>query len=280
MNKKEKQAMMIVKKEKKDWLPVEQNSMELSPIFNTSKAEQEKGVVRRELGRGRYIQISKDIKGNLIHFEDLSTLVACFLLLKHSRKRKGYSFETSYYQFLSIVGEGRGGKDYKKLEQSLRRLQSCNITTNFWFDTISGKRITLATFNFLDGVDEGEEQSLRISLSEHIVKSMEMGYLRWLEENELKEILHLRGYAKVLALFLLKRTNNGPGVKFILDRILEVLGVKEKYGKLPKHRFNFYIKRRIIKAIERASNTIGYGSKYNPEEKMFYIWKEQKILRD
>ena len=147
-------------------------------------------------------------------------------------------------------------------------------------DTISGKRITLATFNFLDGVDEGEEQSLRISLSEHIAKSMERGYLRWLEENKLKEILHLRGHAKVLALFLLKRTNNGPGVKFILDRILEVLGVKEKYGKLPKFRRNENIKRYVIPTVERASNTIGYGSKYNPEEKMFYIWKEKKISGD
>ncbi|MDO9576068.1 MAG: replication initiator protein A [bacterium] len=278
MNREEKQAMMVVKKEKKKWLPVEQNSMELSLVFNATKEEQEKGVVRRKLGNERYIQVSKDIQGELIKPEDLLTFLGCFLLLKHSGK-KGRSFETSYNQFFTLFGEERGGGwGYKRLKQSLERLQTNNITTNFWFDTISGKRITLQKFHFLETVGEGEEQSLRVRLSEDIVKSMEMGYLRWLEENELKEILHLKKFARVLALFLLKRTNNGPGVKFSLNKILDILGVKEKYEKLPGHRFNFYVKRTIIPAVEKASKTIRYGSKYDPKEKMFYIWKERKSL--
>jgi len=280
MNKKEKQAMMIVKKEKKDWLPVEQNSMELSPIFNTSKEEQERGVIRRKLGNNRYIEVGSPVNSELVRNEDLVTLLSCFLLLKHSEKR-GRSFETSYDQFFTLFDRGEGGGwRYERLKKSLERLQSNYATTNFWFDTINGERITLTKFHFIDGVDEGEKKSLRISLSEHIVKSMERGYLRWLEENELKEILHLRKFARVLALFLLKRTNSGPGVKFGLDKVLDILGVKEKYKKLPKFRRNENIKRYVIPAVERASNTIGYGSKYNPEEKMFYIWKEQKILRD
>jgi len=282
MNRKEKQAMMLVKKPKKKWLPVEQNSMELSPVFNTSKGEQKKGAARRELGKGKYIEISKNVKGELIQFGDLSTFLGCFLFLKHSQRRKrGCAFETSYYKFLSTLGERTGGRDYEKLKKSLDRLNDNRITTNFWWNTISGERVILSKFYLINSIQigEGKEKGkLRITLNRDIVKSMEHGYLRWLEENKLKEILHLRGNAKILTLFLLKQTNSGPGLKYSLEKIMDILGVREKYGYLPKFRRNENIKRYVIPAIEKAANTIGYGSKYYPEEKIFRIWKERKSL--
>lgn len=278
MNRLEKEVNVLIKK-KKDWLPVEQNSMELSLVFNTTKAEQKRGIVRRELGKGKYMQVSNPKDSELIRNEDLITLFSCFLLLKHSGKRKDHSFEVSYDQFFTLFGRGQGGGwRYERLKGSLDRLQANNITTNSWWDTINGERIVLAKFHFLDGVDEGKEKTLRISLSNHIVKSMEHGYLRWLEENDLKEILHLRKFARVLALFLLKRTNFGPGVKFSLDKVLDILGVKEKYKKLQRKFFNLSLKRTIIPAVEKAAKTIGYVSYYKKKEKIFIIEKQRKSL--
>jgi len=107
---------------------------------------------------------------------------------------------------------------------------------------------------------------------------MEHGYLRWLEENKLKEILHLRGYARVLVLLLMKRINDGPGVRYKLENILDILGVREMYEKLPGYRFNFYVKRRIIPAIEKAAGMIGYICTYKNKEKMFILEKKRDSL--
>ena len=101
MNKNEQQ-IKVMYSSKKERVAVEQNSMELSCIFNTTKEEQKKGVARRDLGNGNYIKIS-NIGGELLRNEDLTTFLACFLLYKHSRRKKGYSFETSYNQFFRLI---------------------------------------------------------------------------------------------------------------------------------------------------------------------------------
>ena len=81
--------------------------------------------------------------------------------------------------------------------------------------------------------EEGEEESVRISFSEDIAKSMEMGYIRWLEDKKLKDILRLRGHAKVLVLFFLKRIGQEKLGVYTMESVLEYLGVKEKYEKMP-----------------------------------------------
>ncbi len=277
MNRTEKQITVVLKK-KKEWMPVEQNFMELCPIFNTTKEEQEKGVAKRELGKGWYIEISKDIKEEeeLIRDEDLITLLCCFLLMKHST-RKGNTFETSYDRFFTQFGRGKykgGGWRYERLKKSFQRLQSNNATTNFWFSTISGERVVLARFHFIESVKEGEKQSLSISLNPDIVESMEHGYLRWLEEKKLKDILHLKKFARILVLFLMKRINDGPMVKYKIESILDLLGVREKYEKLPRYRYNFNVRRTVIPAVEKAANMLGYSCTYKQKEGM--VWIEKK----
>jgi|GEM_PF-6824740 len=277
MNRTEKEINVLIRK-KENRLPVEQNSMELSPVFNTTKEEQKGGIVKRELGNNHYIEVGSPPNSKLIRNEDFVTLFSCFLLLKHSTK-KGNAFETSYNQFFTLFGEERGrGWNYERLKKSLERLQSNYATTNFWFNTIDGERIAKYNFHFLESVGEGEEKSLRIRLSKDITESMEHGYLRWLEENKLKEILHLRGYARVLVLLLMKRINDGPGVRYKLENILDILGVRKMYEKLPGYRFNFYVKRRIIPAIEKAAGMIGYICTYKNKEKMFILEKKRDSL--
>ena len=105
---------------------------------------------------------------------------------------------------------------------------------------------------------------------------MEKGYLRWLEEKKLKDILKLRGHAKILVLFLMKRLNDGVGLKFSLDYILDLLGLKEKYSKLPKFRFNFYVKKMIIPAMEKAANILGCSCTYYKKKGVVIIEKKKR----
>ncbi|HRR96940.1 MAG TPA: hypothetical protein P5150_09470, partial [Candidatus Ratteibacteria bacterium] len=293
--KKETEATRIVnlsKTHSKNNLPIEQNTMEFASVFNTTKEEQEKKIVTRYFpglnpqGEKRFVKFGTGtLEGNeLVKLEDLNTLLACFLLLQHADKRKGYSFETSYNKLAKMVfdvpdSRPAGGREIAEIKKSLNRLSVCIMETNFWWHKIGNERI-VKKITHLMANEEGEEESVRISFSEDIAKSMEMGYIRWLEDKKLKDILRLRGHAKVLVLFFLKRIGQEKLGVYTMESVLEYLGVKEKYEKMPTMYKNQEIKRTIIPAIEKAVKVLGLSYKIVPEkhpEKIF-IFKEQKKL--
>lgn len=261
--KKEQQNYIITKK--KETVPIEQNALELMGVLNTTKEEQEKGIAKRNLGNEKYIEIRAAVGKELCKREDIATLLVCFLFLKHhSTVKKRYTFETSYRQFIEMLGLDSGGWQEKEIKKSLDRLVSNFITTNFWWDTIDGERIVKSSFHFLGGIDEGEEKSLRITLAEHIAKSMEAGYLKFLEEHKLKDILKIRSYfAKTLVLLFLKRFWENNTREIFINTILEFLGVKKKYNTLSTKRRNENIKRYIIPAVQEAADFVGFAVTYN-----------------
>jgi len=291
----EKDSTRIVnlsKTKSKNNLSVEQNTLEFASVFNTTKEEQEKKIATRYLPglnpqrERKFVKFGTGtLEGNeLVKLEDLNTLLACFLLLQHTDKRKGYSFETSYNKLAKLVfdvpdSRPAGGREIEEVKKSLNRLSTCIMETNFWWDTISNERV-IKSINHLMSYREGEEESVNISFSEDIAKSMEMGYIRWLEDKKLKDILRLRGHAKILVLFFLKRIGQGKLGVYTMESILEYLGVKEKYEKMSIKYRNREIKRTILPAIEKAVKVLGLSYKTVPEknpEKIF-IFKEQKCL--
>ena len=278
----QKRQLARVKKKKNYPVPTEMHSMELSPIFNTTLAERKKGWCRRDLWNGKYIEAGKSKLPNdkgLIQGEDLSVLLGCFLFLKHTKtKHDKYTFETTPYQMLRLFGEDEdiqkditGGRDYQRLRDSLSRLQSNNISTNFWWDTIKRERIVKYSFHFLESVGEGEQKSLRIRLSKDIADSIEKGYVKYLTKNSLLNIIRLRGHAKILALYLLKLAGYKKELEQNLETILRLLGLEDKYKRMEKRYFNRYTKEIIIPAMKRASETIGFHCEYKKEEKKFYL---------
>ncbi len=259
----EQQNYSITKKE--DTVSLEQNTVELMLVLNTSPEEQEKGIAKRELGNGKYIKIEATRTGELCKREDITTLLICFLLFKHADKRQGYSFETTYYRITQMLGVKKGGWQYKEIKDSLRRLKQNNVETNFWWDTISGERIDISNFNFLGRIDENKEKELlQISFDKYVAKSMEEGYIKFLEEKNLKDILKIKSYfAKVLVLLFIKRFWDETPRQIQIDTILEYLGVKERYQQLPRYKRNFEIKRTIIPSVTEAAKFLGYSVTYN-----------------
>ena len=281
----------VVKKESTK-IPTSMQAMELSLIFNTSSEERKQRWCQRSLKNDYYIKAAAPTANDpdqpgLIREEDLNTLLVCFLLLKHSRtKRDKYTFETTPYQILnffrgnkpgSLPKEFIGGSGYAQMKDSLCRMQSNHIETNFWWDTINGERIIKNNFNFVSSVVEGEKKSLRISLNKDIVESLEQGYIKFLEESSLRDILKLRGHAKVLALFLLKLLGSKPRQDLNLKTVLRYLGVEDKYKQLPVKFCNLNVKRHIIPAMEKASNAIGLSCVYNKDSQQFHLRRIGKI---
>ncbi|MCL5674300.1 MAG: hypothetical protein M1501_00960 [Candidatus Omnitrophica bacterium] len=260
--KKEKQTFAITKKENN--IPMEQNCLELGLILNTSSEEQKTGVAKRKLGNGKYVSIEATRTGELCRREDITTLLACFMLLQHSGKRKGNSFETTYYQISKIL-DGAGGFQYKDIQKSLGRLQENNVETNFWWDNTSGKRIIQEKFHFLTRISDREQKVVKISFDEEIAKSMEIGYVKFLKKRELSDILKIKSYhAKALILLFIKRFGGSSFIpEYKVDTILEYLGVKNRYDKLPIKKKNFNIKRTIIPAVQEAANFLGFSVTYN-----------------
>lgn len=200
-------------------------------------------------------------------------------MLKHARvKPDKYTFETSYYQMTKIIEKALSGQQYEDLKKSLRRLKSNNLTTNFWWDTILGQRIIQMDFSFLASVGEGEEEKLKITLDPNIAKSLEEGYLKLLEENDLQQIVRLRGYAKVLALYLLQLIGHKSKQILNIETVLRYLGLEGKYNKLPKKYFNRNVKKVIEPAMERACGIFGYTATYDKEKKQFNIQRGIKQL--
>jgi hypothetical protein len=240
------------------------NALELGLVFNTTKEEQEKGIARRQLGNGKYVEIRAIVGKELCKREDISTFLICFLLLQHSNKRKGYSFETTYYQ-IGKMFEGTGGSQYKEIEKSLARLQENSVETNFWWDNGSGKRVIRAKFHWISSQFDEEKGFVRINLDEEIAKNMEKGYIKFLEEKGLKEILKIKSYfAKTLILLFIKRfSESGYIPEYKVNTILEYLGVKEKYDNYKMFIKRQAIKRTIIPAVQEAADFLGYSITYN-----------------
>lgn len=284
-----KKQLPIVKRESTK-IPTSMHAMELSLVFNTSLEERKQGWCRRYIKENCYVEAvaptaNAPDQPELMREEDLSTLLGCFLLLEHSRaKPNRYTFETTPYQITKVFRqptepgkEFKGGRDYKRLKDSLERLQGNKIATNFWWDTINGERVVKNNFNFVSTVVEGEAKSLRICLNPEIVEGLEKGYLRFLQESDLKDIIKLRGYAKVLALFLLKVVGYKESQDFKLATILRYLGVEDKYNKLPGHRFNFYITKMIVPAVEKAAKSIGFSCTYRKDKKQLHLYRIKKV---
>jgi hypothetical protein len=156
-------------------------------------------------------------------------------------------------------------------------MQSNHIETNFWWDTINGERIIKNNFNFVSSVVEGEKKSLRISLNRDIVESLEKGYVKFLTESSLRDILKLRGHAKVLALFLLKLVGSKSRQDLNLRTVLKYLGVEDKYNKLPGYRFRFYVSKMITPAMEKAAKAIGLSCAYNKDKQQFHLRRIGKL---
>jgi len=275
-----KQLVRTVKK-RKQIAPVEQNVMEFSSVFATTPEDRKKGYFKISLKNGKYAEIRavipKDGKQpDLIQEGDLDVLLLCFLIAKD---KKDYTFETSNYAMASLL-EGRekglpkSGYDRTKTKNALRRLASNLITTNFWFNTINGERIIRNNFHFLDSLGEGEEDTYRIRLSKDIAESLRRGYRKSVD---LEKVFRLCGYAKFLCLYLMKRIGTKKEFEHNLGTVLKVLGLESKWGKLPKFRLNFYVKRTIIPAMEQASETIGFHCEYKKEEKKFYLYRPPSI---
>ena len=279
-----KQIMKNITENRKPEVGVEQNSLELALVFSTSPEEQKKGWCKRELGNGKYIQVqtvvaTEDESTNvsLIRDLDISTLLVSFLLLKHATiKPSKYSFETTPYQILRFLGKEDSKENYKALKDSLLRLAGNFVTTNFWWDTINKERTVKKYFHFLGSVGEGEKKSLRISINEDIAKSFEAGYIKYLDEQNLLEILKLQGYAKILALYFLKLIGEKTNFEQKLDTILKLLGKEEKYKTYSVRRFNENVNRVIVPAVKKALEIIGFDCFYNNKERKFYFFKKKE----
>ncbi len=259
--KKEQQNYAIAKKETK--VPVEQNTLEMAIVLQTSPQEQKEGIARREFKNGDYVEIRKVVGKFLCRREDITTLLACFILFKHSENKHGYSFETTYYKLNQMLGD-IGGWQYKNIRESLSRLSENNIETNFWWDKGKKERVVRNTFHFLNSKAEIDEEKLKISFDEEIAKSMEQGYIKFLEEKDLKDILKIRSpFAKTLVLLFIKRFWEGSPTPHHINTILEYLGLKDKYEKFPRWKKNKYIRQSIIPAIQEAAKFLGYTVTYN-----------------
>ena len=275
-----KQPARTIKK-KSQVAPVEQNVMEFSSIFATTPEDRKRGWFKIGLKNGKYAEIRavipKDGKQpDLIQEGDLDIFLLCFLMAKD---KKDYIFETSNYAMASLLeggekGPPKSGYDRTKTKNALRRLASNLITTNFWFNTINGERIIRNNFHFLDSLGEGKEDTYRIRLSKDIVKSLRRGYRKSVD---LEKVFHLRGYAKFLCLYLMKRIGAKKEFEHNLDTILRLLGLEKKYKKLPPKYFNRNVKKFIIPAMEKASETIGFHCEYKKEERKFCLHKSLSI---
>lgn len=280
---KQKKQLAVMVQKKRSNTPVPMQTMELSLVFNTSPDERKQRWCQRFLKDDYYVKSAAPTANDpdqpgLIREEDLNTLLVCFLLLKHSRiKPSKYAFETTPYQITKFFGEDIGGRQYADLKESLGRLQANRISTNFWWDTVNGERAIKNDFHFLNSVREGEEKSLRISLSGDIVESLEHGYVKFLTESSLKGMLKLRGYAKVLALFLLKLLGYKPRQDLNLQTVLKYLGVEDKYNRLPRKYFNRNVRKYIISAMEKATSAIGLRCAYDKEKQQFHLCKVGSI---
>ena len=279
----------VVKKESTK-IPTPMQAMELSLIFNTSPKERKRGWCKRYLKNDYYIEARAAIPkfGNepdLIREEDLNTLLVCFLLLKHSIvKLDKYTFETTPYQITKLFRqptergkEFTGGKDYKWLRDSLCRMQANKIETNFWWDSVNGERVIQNNFSFLSSVTAGEQRSLRITFAPEILRSLEQGYVKFLEEKSLLDILKLRGHAKVLALFLIKLIGSKPMQVLNIETVLKYLGLQNKYHALEKKYFNLNVKKVITPAMEKASKSIGISCTYNKDKQQFHLRRIKRI---
>ena len=279
----------VVKKESTK-IPTPMQAMELSLIFNTSPKERKRGWCKRYLKNDYYIEARAAIPklGNepdLIREEDLNTLLVCFLLLKHSIvKLDKYTFETTPYQITKLFRqptergkEFTGGKDYKWLRDSLCRMQANKIETNFWWDSVNGERVIQNNFSFLSSVTAGEQRSLRITFAPEILRSLEQGYVKFLEEKSLLDILKLRGHAKVLALFLIKLIGSKPVQVLNIETVLKYLGLQNKYHALEKKYFNLNVKKVITPAMEKAAKSIGISCTYNKDKQQFHLRRIGKI---
>ena len=273
-NRQKKQLVGVVKK-KRQIAPVEQNIMEFSSVFATTPENRKRGWFKIGLKNGKYVRIatSKDPEDRgLIQPGDLDVLLLCFLIAKD---KKDYTFETSNYGMASLLGDKPwGGRPRARIRDGLKRLVSNLITTNFWFDTINGERTIRNNFHFLDSLGEGKEDTYRIRLSKDIVESLRRGYRKSVD---LEKVFHLRGYAKFLCLYLMKRIGAKKEFEHNLNTILKLLGLESKWKKLPNFRLNFYVERTIIPAMKRASETIGFHCEYKKEEKKFYLHKPLSI---
>ena len=285
----EEMQFPVVKKETSR-IPTPMQAMELSLIFNSSPKERKRGWCKRYLKNDYYIEARAAIpklgdEPDLIREEDLNTLLVCFLLLKHSIvKLDKYTFETTPYQITKLFRqptekgkEFTGGKDYKWLRNSLRRMQANKIETNFWWDSVNGERVIQNNFSFLSSVTVGEQRSLRITFAPEILRSLEQGYVKFLEEKSLLDILKLRGHAKVLALFLIKLIGSKHVQVLNIETVLKYLGLQNKYHALEKKYFNLNVKKVIIPAMEKAAKAIGISCTYNKDKQQFYLRRITKI---
>ncbi len=279
---KEKRGKQPLLVERKSKTPVSMHAMELSLVFNTSAEERKQRWCRRYFRDDYYVEAAATTANapdqpGLVREEDLNTLLICFLLLRHSRQKSGkYTFETTPYQITKFFGDETGGSQYADLKNSLGRLASNYITTNFWWDKLLGQRIVESNFHFLDSVDKGEQKALRITFGAKIAESLDKGYLKILEESDLKHIIKLRGHAKGLSLFLIKLLGRKAEQDLNLGTILKYLGVEDKYGKLPPKYFNLYVKRSIVPAVEKAAKAIGFISSYAKQRQQFHLRRVRK----
>lgn len=258
---KEVKTGLMIRQEKGQAVRVEQNILDASVIFNTTEQERTRGVVERwvDKEKTKYIKLFARVEGELVKVEDLNFLLGCFLLLKHARvKVNKYTIETNYKQIGELLLLTDAGLNYENIREGLSRLVTNFVETNFWWDTINGERIVKSEFHFLDRVDKGEVEKVRIRMNPEIVDSMEKGYLKVLEEKNLLKMLRLKGYAKVLALLFAKKLGIDQEKTYTIMYVLELLGVKEKYEKYERWERNEYFKRVIIPAVSQAADVLGY----------------------
>lgn len=280
----EKKERDIIVERKDSKVLASTQAMELSLVFNSSAEEKKQGWCKRFLGRGKYVEARALIPEagkdpDFFCSEDLSTLLMCFLILKHAKNKIGkYTFETTRYQMMKLLGDDTGGKVYARLKDSLDRLQANNITTNFWWSTVLGQRVTETKFHFLESVTKGEKDTLQVTLGQKIVESLEQGYFKLLEESGLKKIIKLRGHAKVLALYIIQLIGRKEEQFLDLNTVLRYLGLEEKYNKLPGHRFTYYVRKMVVPAMGKACETIGYICSYDKEEKQFHIERKTQQM--
>ncbi len=249
----------IIRSVRSGGVAVEQNVFDMSVAFNTTPQEQKNKYVIRYFNEENYIAVGAPPQSELIRTEDLVLLVSCFLLYKHTKTRiDKYTIEVNYSQIAALLGLKKSGENYKQIKAGLKRLVSNFVETNFWFDTVKSERVVKSEFHFLEKVDKGKSESVRIRFNPDIIRSMEEGYLKVLEEKSLMKILRLRGYASVLALFLLKKIGTDKEKNLTMEFILEILGIKQKYLQYSLRDRNRNIKKNIIPALEKAANSIGY----------------------
>jgi len=280
---KEVKTGLMIKQERGEKVAVEQNVLDASIIFNTTEEERKRGVVERwvDKEKTKYMKLFARVEGELVKVEDLNLFLGCFLLLKHARvKVNKYTVETNYSQIVELLLLTDAGINYENIKEGLNRLVTNSVETNFWFDTISGERIVKSEFHFLDRVDKGEVEKLRIRINPEIVDSMEKGYLKVLEEKKLIKMLRLKGYAKVLALLFAKKIGIDQEKTYTISYSLELLGLKEKYEEYNERERNDYLKRVIIPAVSQAADVLGYTIRifvpnYRGEEIMVYPQRQK-----